>query len=195
MSLLSATLLLFFVLDPLGNVPLFVVMLKDVPAERRTRVIVRELCIALVVLVVVMFAGRFVLEALDISQPSLRIAGGLILLIIALAMIFSDPSKVVPAAMQGDPLIVPLAIPAVAGPSAMSTVILLMAQEPSRWHHWLIALGVAWLAGGLLLLLSGPIGRKLGTRGLSALQSLMGLLLTTVAVDMFVDGVRGALKG
>jgi len=194
-TVISAALLLFLVLDPLGNIPLFVVLLKDVPPRRRVLVIVRELCVALVVLIVAMFAGRYLLAVLDISQPSLRIAGGLILLIIALAMVFSDPGKIVPPVMEGEPFIVPLAIPAVAGPSAMSTVILLMAQEPSRWPLWLGALGLAWLGGGLLLLLCGPIGRRLGPRGLSALQSLMGLLLTTVAVEMFIDGVMEVLKG
>jgi multiple antibiotic resistance protein len=195
MSTLSAAMLLFLVLDPLGNIPLYVILLKDTPARRRPWVIVRELLIALAVLVVMMFAGRYLLAALAISQPALRIAGGLILLIIALMMVFGDPAKVTPAVMQGEPLIVPLAIPAVAGPSAMSTVILLMAQEPQMWPQWLAALGGAWLASGILLLLSSPLGRLLGSRGLSALQSLMGMLLTTVAVNMFIDGVRETMAG
>jgi multiple antibiotic resistance protein len=195
MSLLSATLLLFLVLDPLGNIPTFMVILAGVDPRRRRHIIVRELCIALVILVVVLFGGRYVLAAMAISQPAVRIAGGLILLIIALIMIFSDASKIVPPAQQGEPLMVPLAIPLFAGPSTMSTLILLMAQEPHRWPEWLAALCAAWVASTALMLLSGPLSKLLGTRGLSALQSLMGMILTTVAVNMFVEGIRQAVAG
>ena len=195
MSVLSATLLLFLVLDPLGNIPTFMVILKGVEPRRRTRIIVRELCIALAVLVVVLFGGRYVLAAMAISQPAVRIAGGLILLIIALIMIFSDASRIVPPAQEGEPLMVPLAIPLFAGPSTMSTLILLMAQEPQRWPEWLGALCIAWGVSMALMLLSGPLSKLLGNRGLSALQSLMGMILTTVAVNMFIDGIRQAVAG
>lgn len=193
MTLLSAAMLLFLVLDPLGNIPLFMVILKSTPPERRGRVIVRELCIALAVLVVVLFSGHFFLALLDISQPALRIAGGLVLLIIALMMIFSDPERMVPPAQRGEPLVVPLAIPLIAGPSTMSTLMLLMAQEPSRWSEWLCALVAAWLVAGVLLVSSGSLSRLLGARGLSAMQSLMGMVLTTVAVNMFIHGIRQAM--
>jgi multiple antibiotic resistance protein len=195
MSVLSAALLLFLVLDPLGNIPLFMIVLRDVDPSRRRAIIARELCIALVVLIVVLFAGHYLLSLLGISQPSLRIAGGLILLIIALIMIFSDAEKIVPPAQKGEPMMVPLAIPLIAGPSTMSTLMLLMAQEPARWPAWMGALGAAWAVSGALLLMCGPLSKLLGARGLSALQSLMGMVLTTVAVDMFVDGIKQAVAG
>lgn len=195
MTLLSAALLLFLVLDSLGNIPLFMVILRDVDPARRRRIIARELCIALGALLAVLYGGHYLLGLLGISQPSLRIAGGLVLLIIALIMIFSDAEKFVPPAQRGEPLVVPLAIPLIAGPSTMSTLMLLMAQEPSRWFEWTIALVAAWLASGVFLMMAGPLSRLFGARGLSALQSLMGMVLTTVAVDMFVDGIKQAISG
>lgn len=195
MTVLSAAVLLFLVLDPFGNVPLFLVYLKDLPPQRQRRIIVRELGIALGVLVLFLFGGRFLLTVLQISEPSLGIAGGLVLFLIAIHMIFSGAEEIFRGQYPGEPFIVPLAIPLIAGPSAMATVLLLMARQPDRWLEWLTALLVAWLASGIILLLSSPLSRLLGDRGLAALERLMGLLLTTVAVEMFVGGVRKALAG
>jgi len=194
MSLLSATLLLVLVLDPLGNVPLFIVALRNVDQHRQVRVIVRELCIALAVLVVFMFFGRYILGALHIEEPSLSMAGGMVLFLIALGMVFPMRGDMWGAETDGEPLIVPLAVPLVAGPSAMATVMLLMSQDPAKWLDWLLAVVFAWLVSLGVLLQSARLKRVLGQRGLAACERLMGMILTVIAVQMFVDGVAAFIK-
>ncbi len=190
MSLLSATVLLFLVLDPFGNVPFFLVVLKDLPETRRSSVIVREMLIALAILVVFLFGGKYILALLQISEPSLSIAGGIVLFLIAIKMIFGGYEQTFAGPNGTEPLIVPLAVPAIAGPSAMATILLLMAREPHRWAEWLIALLLAWFSTGLIVLTSSRLHRLLGDRALTALERLMGMLLITVAVEMFIKGIQ-----
>ena len=190
MTVLSASILLFLVMDPFGNAPVFLCVLKDVPLPKRQKAIIRELLIALVVLVFFLILGPQLLKALHISETSLRIAGGIILFLIALKMIFGDPKDMFSAVPGGEPLIVPLAIPSIAGPSAIATVMLLTGQEPNRWPEWLLSLFTAWIATSVILLFSGRLDRIFGERGLNALQRLMGLILTALAVEMFLQGIR-----
>jgi len=192
MTLLSAAALLFLVMDPFGNIPLFLVYLRGLPPQRQRRIVCREMLIALAVLVIFLFCGRFVLGLLHVTESSLGIAGGIILFMIAVNMVFHGSERMFGGQTEGEPFIVPLAIPLVAGPSSMATVMLLMARQPGRWADWLLALMAAWMLSGLILLLSSWFSRALGTRGLTALERLMGLLLTTVAVEMFIQGVRRA---
>jgi multiple antibiotic resistance protein len=192
MTLLSASILLLLVMDPFGNAPLFLCVLKDVPIERRQKVIIRELLIALLVLALFLLMGPPLLKALQISEASLQIAGGIILFLIAIKMIFSSPEGMFPDALDGEPMIVPLAIPSIAGPSAIATVMLLTGQEPNRWPVWLLSLLLAWIVTSVILLIAAQLDRVLGKRGLSALQNLMGLILTALAVEMFLVGLRTA---
>lgn len=189
MTLISTIILLILVLDPLGNIPFFIAALKDVPAERWRPVIVRELIIALGVLVLFLFLGPQLLKLLHISGPSLTIAGGIILLLIAIKMIFPSQAGFEERITNREPFVVPLAIPYVAGPSALATVMLLASREPLRWPEWLLALIIAWLATGCVLLLSGELERFLGDRGLIALERLMGMILTAIAVEMTLTGI------
>lgn len=193
MSLLSATILLFLVMDPLGNILLFVTALQSVPAKRRKRVVARELLIAYAVLVLFLFTGEHLLNALNITGPALTIAGGLVLFLIALRMVFPSSEHSLAEHVKGEPFLVPLAIPYVAGPSALATLLLLMSRDPQRWPVWLLALTCAWLASAAILILGGQLSRFLGARGLLALERLMGLLLVTLAVQMFIEGLRSAM--
>ena len=190
MTLLSASILLFLVMDPFGNVPFFQVVLRPVAPERRRAVIAREMLIALGVLVFFLLLGPYIIPLLQISELSLKIAGGIILFLIAIRMIFRAPGQLFPDDLNGEPLVVPLAIPSVAGPSALAVVLVLSAQDPGRWLEWLAALLAAWVAASGILLLSSNLDRLLGARGLTAMQRLMGLLLTTIAVEMFIQGLR-----
>jgi multiple antibiotic resistance protein len=190
MSVLSAAVLLFMVIDPLGNVPLFLCVLNKVEEGRRRTIILREMGIAFGVLVMFLFFGHYLLFLLQISEPSLSIAGGIILFIIALRMIFYGSEKIFDDILKGEPLIVPLAIPLIAGPSAMATVLLLMAREPARWPEWLASLAAACLLSGIILFFSSGLVRLLGERVLVATERLMGMILTTVAVEMFLSAVR-----
>ena len=192
MTVSSAAILLFLVIDPLGNILLFSAALQSVPAARRARVVTRELLIAYAILVAFLFVGEPLLRVLGISGPALTIAGALVLFLIALRMVFPS-SDAATEAVRGEPLIVPLAIPYVAGPSALATVLLLMNREPARWPEWLLALTLAWLASTVILVSGSRIGAFLGQKGLVALERLMGLLLVALAVQMFLEGLRGAL--
>lgn len=189
MPLLSAIILLFLVMDPVGNIPLFVASLGEVSRERRLRVLVRELLIALAVLLLFLLVGRYALDLLQVSEPALSVAGGVVLFLIAIRMIFPSPEGMFGRSPDGEPFIVPLAVPLIAGPSTLATVLLLVAKDPQSLPKWLLAVSCAWLAGSAILLLAAPLGRLLGTRGLIAVERLMGMILTTVAVQMFLTGI------
>lgn len=126
-------------MDPLANVPLFMTALRDVPPDRVRRVILRDLLIALVALVAFLFLGRYLLQALHLSSASLTAAGGVVLLLIALRMVFPSPERNLQEEVRSEPFIVPLAIPYTAGPGALATILLFMSQEPERWPVWLAA--------------------------------------------------------
>jgi multiple antibiotic resistance protein len=192
MSMLSAIVLLLLVLDPVGNIPLFLCTLRHVPHLRHRHIIVRESCIGLVILMFFLFMGRYILAVLRISQSSLSIAGGIILFMIAIKMVFAGSERIFGDMTTGEPFIVPLAIPLIAGPSAMSTVLLLMAREPARWPDWFGALVIAWLVSMIILLFASQLSRFLGERGLTAVERLMGMILVTVAVEMFLSGVHSS---
>lgn len=189
MDTFSAALLLFLVMDPLGNIPLFMTTLKKVEEKRQRMVVVRELLIALVVLVGFLFLGQYLLRLLQLSETALTTAGGIILMIIALKMIFPRRDASLEEDVEGEPFIVPLAIPYVAGPSAMATALLLMSREPGRWPEWLLAVLIAWFASAVIIYFSSYFARFLGEKGLVAIERLMGMLLITVAVQMLLNGI------
>jgi multiple antibiotic resistance protein len=195
MSTFSAALLLFFVMDPLGNVPLFLAALKSVAAQRRTRVVARELFIAYAILLVFLFIGRPLLATLRISEPALTIAGGIVLFLIALRMMFPAIHGPLAEEHEGEPFIVPLAVPYVAGPSALATVLLLASSGPERHVDWFVAITGAWLASAAILLSGALLARVLGERGLTAIERLMGMLLVAAAVQMVLDGLARDGRG
>jgi multiple antibiotic resistance protein len=194
MEVFATALLLFLVLDPMGNIPVFLTILGSVPPERHRRIVVRELLIALVALILFLFLGKYILAALQVSQGSLGAAGGIILFLIALRMVFPDPRGGHAEEVDGEPFIVPLAIPLIAGPAAMATLMLLMARDPAGWPQWLAALFLAWGASAVILLLADNLVRLLGKRTLTAIERLMGLILIAVAVEMLIHGIAHAYQ-
>jgi multiple antibiotic resistance protein len=194
MTLFSAAVLLFFVMDPLGNIPLYLTALKSVPPQRHRAVIVRELLIALAVLVAFLFVGKPFLDLLHISQNALTIGGGVVLLLIALKMVFPVGDASSEELLSEEPFIVPLAIPYTAGPSAMATVLLLTSREPTRWKEWLAAIVLAWFACSFVLFFASGFSKLLGKRGLVAVERLMGMLLVAVAAEMFLSGLKEYLR-
>ena len=190
MTVLAAIFLLIIIMDPIGNVPVFLSILKNIPLERRKKIIIRELIIAFTILLFFMFIGRYLLQLLQIEQSSLGIAGGIILFIIAIRMIFPGTKPMFTHNEEAEPLVVPLAIPMLAGPSAIAAVILLMAQEPKRWIEWIFVVFVASLISGIILISSEALGSKLGNRALIAIERLMGIFLIMVSVDFILDGIK-----
>lgn len=187
---------LWLLMDPIGNIPLFVSILKDIDPKRQIKIIFRELIIALVIIIIFYFIGEALLGFLNIGMPSLLISGGIILFLIALKMIFPsrrDPD--VEMHQDKEPFIVPLAVPLVAGPAVLAAVILYSGQHKQDFMLPLCSIVVAWAASTLILLTSGFWKRVLGWRGLIALERLMGLILTLIAVQMFLEGLDMFLKG
>jgi len=185
----AAAATLFFVMDPLGNIAIFNGVLSRFPPRRRAQITARELVIALVIMLVLLFAGTAILNFLGLTQPSLNIAGGVLLFIIALRMIFPGAAQEV-ATDKEEPFIVPLAMPMVAGPSTIAILLLLSSTEPERIWEWCIALVISWAAATIILTASPFLLRVLGDRGLRALERLMGMLLVLLATQLLLNGVR-----
>jgi MarC family membrane protein len=185
----SATILLLLITDPLGNIPIFVNSLRAVPAERRARVILREVLIAFGLLLTFMFVGQSFLKAMSLSDVSLQIGGEVVLFLIALRMVFPPPAQDSPIP-DVEPLIVPLAIPALAGPSAMATVLLLVSQAPERRLEWIGALTVTMVVCAVVLLMAERLQQVVGERVVSAFERLMGLILVSISVEMLIRGLK-----
>ena len=194
MTTLSAALLLFLILDPLGNIPVFLSLPKPLPGGRRRIVLARELLIALAVLFGFLWGGKYVLEAMHLRQESVSIAGGIVLFLIGLKMIFPTPEGMFGETGEGEPFIVPMAIPLVAGPSGMASVMLLGSQEPDRMGDWSLALLIAWFGAAAILFSATYLYRLLGQRVLVAIERLMGMLLVAISVQMLLDGVKTYLN-
>ena len=175
------------VMDPIGNIPCFMSALKNVAPEKRCGIIIRENIIALVAIVVFLFAGPYMLKFLQISEPALTMAGGIVLFLIALKMIF--PLQHQDEEFDQEPFIFPLAIPYIAGPSLMATEMLIMSKDPARWNIWLAAVVIAWTASGIILSFSSTIISLVGEKVVKAGERLMGLILTAVSIEMIMKGV------
>ena len=191
----SAAVLLLLVIDPFGNVPVVISALSGVAPERRMRVVLRECIAAYVVLVAFMLGGRTFMQWLQLTETSLAIAGGIILFLIALRMVFRHPEGVFGDPPGAEPFLVPLAVPSIAGPSALATVMLMVSRDPAHLPTWLGALTAAMVVATIVMLAAHRLQRWLGERGMMAAERLMGLLLTAIAVQMLLDGVRTFVAG
>ena len=189
MTIASAALLLFLILDPLGNIPVFLSLLRGLPAQRQRIVLARELVIALGVLMTFLWGGKYALELMHLRQESVSIAGGIVLFLIGIRMIFPPPEGLMGELPDGEPFIVPMAIPLVAGPSGMAAVMLMGSNEPGRLMEWSSALLIAWTATAAILFSATYLYKLLGTRVLIAIERLMGMLLVAISVQMFLDGL------
>jgi MarC family membrane protein len=194
MEILTAALTLLLIMDPLGNIPVFMSVLHQLDPQRRHRVLIRELLISLAVLLVFLFLGQHLLYVLNLQQEAISIAGGIVLFLIALRMIFPPEGGIMGDLPEGEPFVVPLAVPLLAGPSTMATLLLLVRSEPGRLGDWLIALTVAWAITAAILLASTFIYRLLRRRGLIAMERLTGMLLVAVAVQMLLSGVADYMR-
>jgi small neutral amino acid transporter SnatA (MarC family) len=187
----SATILLLLITDPLGNIPVFVNALKAVAPERRARVIVREVAIAFGLLLTFMLVGQSFMRAMSLSDVALQIGGAVVLFLIALRMVFPPPAAAIEAPIPTtEPLIVPLAIPALAGPSALATVLLLVSQAPERRLEWVAALTVTMVVCAVVLLMAERLQRLVGERVVMAFERLMGLILVSISVEMLIRGIK-----
>ena len=192
-DIISVATTLFFVMDSLGNIQAFQSILKNFDIKSRIKIIIRELIIALVVLFIVLVAGVKILSFLGLSQPSLNIAGGILMFIIAIRMVFPS-EKMFFESYDSDPMIVPLAIPLIAGPSAIAVLLFLSSSQPERIIEWSLSLLIAWSLSTVILVLSPYMLKYLGDKLLRATERLMGMLLILIAIQMFLDGLSQFLR-
>ncbi|MXP51298.1 YhgN family NAAT transporter [Pantoea sp. SoEX] len=194
-EIISGTILLLLIMDPLGNLPIFMSILKYIEPKRRKIILVREMIIALIIMLIFLFSGEPILNFLNLRTESVSISGGIILFLIAIKMIFpsSEDNNTVLQAGE-EPFLVPLAIPLVAGPSLLATLMMLAHQYSNQMHIIIISILIAWVLTLIILLLSELFLHILGERGVNALERLMGLVLVMLATQMFLDGIRVYLK-
>ncbi|MBY6187559.1 YhgN family NAAT transporter [Marinobacter hydrocarbonoclasticus] len=189
MDILSAAVMLFLIMDPLGNMPIFLSVLRHVDPKRRRLILIRELLFALGIMLIFLYAGESMLSFLNLRTESVSIAGGIILFLIAIRMIFPTPGGVTGLDAGQEPFLVPLAIPLIAGPSVLAALLLLAHTEPDKMTDWTLALLLSWGISAAILMFSGLFHRLLGERGLVALERLMGMVLVMISVQMFLDGI------
>lgn len=188
MSMFSIAFSLFLLMDPIGNIPFYISFLKGLEPKRQRVVIFRELIIALIIILIFDFIGDGLMKFLHVENDTIQIAGGIILFLLCLKMIFPpphDPNESLPH--ETEPFIVPLAVPLIAGPSVLAAVMIYSKQET----NWIMmgAIFIAWAASLIILLSSSFLKKVLGWRGILAMERLMGLILILIAVQMFLSGV------
>ncbi len=187
-EIISTTTIFFLIMDPLGNIPIFMSVMKGVAPAYRLKITFRELIIAYFVLLIYLFFGRYLLDILNLTNEAISISGGIILFLIAIRMIFPSPEGMFSNGIEGEPFIVPLAIPAVAGPSIMAVLMLLSTTMPVLMLFFCVS--IAWLISALILLAATPLDKFLGVRGLTAIERLMGMLLVMMAVQMMLTAYQ-----
>lgn len=191
MTLFWIAISLFLVMDSVGNIPLYMSILKDIPHKRQFIIILREMVIALFVIILFNFAGDGLLRLLHIHPQTVEIAGGLILFLLSLKMIFPSEQESESSYKKiKEPFIVPLAIPLVAGPAVLATV-MLFSRKVDNSFIMISAIFLSWVASLLILLASPFLSKILKEKGLMALERLMGFILVLLSVEMFVNGVLG----
>lgn len=190
MDILSAATMLFLIMDPLGNLPVMLSILKHLDPKRRRVVLVRELCFALMILMLFLFAGKNIMGFLHVQPETLSISGGIILFIISIKMIFPSAGSITGLAAGEEPFIVPMAIPMIAGPSVIAALLLLSTQHPDKLLELSASVLLAWGATFIILMFYGFFHKVLGERGLKAVERLMGLLLVMISTQMFLNGVK-----
>ena len=190
MEILSAATMLFLIMDPLGNLPIMLSILKHLDPKRRRVVLIRELFFALIILMLFLFAGKSIMGFLHVQPETLSISGGIILFIISIKMIFPSAGSITGLAEGEEPFIVPMAIPMIAGPSVIAALLLLSTQHPDKLLELSGAVLLAWGGTFLILMFYNFFHKVLGERGLKAVERLMGLLLVMISTQMFLNGVK-----
>jgi MarC family membrane protein len=191
----SAAILMFLVIDPLGNIPLFSSILKEYDLKRRRRIIIRESIFSFLILLAFMLGGKAFLRGMHLTEWSMQIGGAIVLFLIAIRMIFPSEQGIMGiVSTEHEPFIVPLSIPGMAGPSSMATVMLLSAEAPERKGEWVAALAVVMTITAFILYSADWIQRKLGHSFTVALERLMGMILVAVSVQMLMNGLYAYYK-
>ncbi|WP_343192495.1 YhgN family NAAT transporter [Buchnera aphidicola (Taiwanaphis decaspermi)] len=187
-KIISITILLILIMDPLGNLPIFISILKNVNPKKQKIILIREMFISLIIMTFFLFEGEKILGILNIKTETVSISGGIILFLISIKMIF--PSKSNKKILQEEPFIVPLAIPLIAGPSLLATLMLLSHKYQKNIFCLFVSLIISWFCTFIILLSSNYFFKLFGLKGVNALERLMGLILVMLSTQMFLDGLH-----
>lgn len=193
MSLFTMTLLLLLIMDPIGNLYSYLSLVKELNPQRQKWVIFREMGIALLAMLGFYYLGEFLFDFLNLSECTLRLASGVILFLIAIKVLFSAPDSPRAHLEQGEPFIFPFAIPLIAGPALLATIMLYSHIEKSQ-SEMLLAILIAWFLSVVILFFSRPIYSLLGKSGLMAGERLIGMVLVLIAVQAFLQGILTCWK-
>jgi multiple antibiotic resistance protein len=193
MTLVTLTLILFLIMDPIGHVKSFVLRLNGIDPKRQRQIILRELVIALGVILFFDMLGEYIIDLLQISKATVYLASGIILFLGAIKILFPRPEDEEIGTPDGEPYLVPLAIPMIAGPALLATV-MLYAESEANPYITIVAEVVAWLVAAPILLHARQLLSLLGTSGLTACEKLMGMVLVLLSVQRFMDGIHMFIK-
>jgi multiple antibiotic resistance protein len=188
MTLLTLILTLFLIINPLGNMKHFLTLLEGLKSKRQCFVIAREMILALITMFVFSFFGEHIAGAFDLKQTTIYLASGLILFLSAIKIIFPPKEDFIPRLHGEEPFLVPIAIPIIASPALLATIMLFSQTEPLMWPM-VVSILVAWGLSVLLLLASRPILKMVGQNGLVAIERLMGMILILISIQRFMEGV------
>jgi multiple antibiotic resistance protein len=192
-SFFAISLTLFFVIDALGNIPSYLNLLKPYDKKKQRLIALRELFIALGIMIIFNYLGRILLTLLDIHEATVQLSGGIVLFLIAIRLIFSSEDEKAKWKEQ-EPFIVPIATPIIAGPSVLSVIMIFAQEESSAKLTVLGAIFLSWFLSSILFLFARPIYNLVKDKGLNACQRLMGLIVALIAVQLFLQGAAGAFR-
>lgn len=193
MTLFNLAFMLFLIMDPIGNVSSFLSLVKEIPPKRQLWIVIREMLIALFFMLLFNEIGEYIFNILQISDPVIRLSSGLILFLVAIKILFPSVDSPRANLPQGEPFVIPLAIPLIAGPALLATI-MLYAHDTDSELLMIGAIFAAWIAASIVLLASPFLKRVLGNNGLMACERLMGMILVLLAIQRFAEGVQLFIK-
>jgi multiple antibiotic resistance protein len=188
MSLISIAVVLFLIMDPLGNISSFLSLTKDLEPKKQNTVILREMLVALAAMIFFNYLGEVIFDVLELSETTVRISSGIILFLIAIKILFTAPDSLRANLPKGEPVVFPVAIPLIAGPGLLATIMLYAHMEPYQ-SIMIVAILLAWAASVVILYFAKPIKQYLGTNGLMAAERLVGMVLVLISIQRFLEGI------
>ncbi len=190
---LILTLILFFIMDPFGNISSYMNMVRKLDPKRQRYIVMREMLLALLVMLLFNFIGEYILYGLGLSLVTVKISSGVILFLVAVKILFSSQSSLRANLPQEEPFLIPLAIPLIAGPALLATIMLYSLTEPSQFTM-LSSIVISWALSAGVLLAAPTLERILGVNGLTACERLMGMVLVLLSLQRILEGVKEFAK-
>ncbi|WP_367670612.1 YhgN family NAAT transporter [Sodalis-like secondary symbiont of Drepanosiphum platanoidis] len=193
-KIISDIIFLLLIIDPLGNLPIFINILKNINYKRRFFIIIREMIFSLFIMFIFLFFGEKILFFLNLKNYVVSISGGIILFLIALKMIFLENKDKSIIKKNNEPFLVPIAIPLISGPSILSSLIIFSHNYSNNIKYVIFILFISWLIALIILLISNYLIKFLGKQGMIAIERIMGLILIMISIQMILNGIKSYLN-